>query len=151
MMQTTQEQHGSYKQNYGSNGSRETDMRALLKYAGLLQEALADGGKNVKAYQEAIRENQRLWTIFQVAISDPDNPLPDHVKAQLLYVSRHIDKASFAAIARFNPDALVTLINLNRTIAKGLAQKPAVTQPQQGQAPAQQPDAPLVKSLMISA
>lgn len=152
MSQPSADQHDTYKQNYGSTGSRETDMRALLKYAGLLHEALLDGGKNMEAYKEAIRENQRLWTIFQVAIVDPKSNLPQTLRQQLFTISRYIDRVSLKAIRNFNPDALVSLIGINRTLARGLNRNTAsTTSAPPNQAPPPTPDPAVKTSFTISA
>ncbi|MCL2504641.1 MAG: hypothetical protein FWE93_00050 [Alphaproteobacteria bacterium] len=115
--------------------SREIDARALLKYAGQLNEAKAAMEKdpkdrnNSRAYAEAIRANQRLWTIFQVAMIDPENGLPIELKNNILTLSTYVDKTSFQAIANYSPKTTDSLININKTIAAGL--KPA-TSPKQG-------------------
>ncbi len=103
---------------------RETDKRALLRCAGQLQEALNDGGKDMKAYADALRSNQRLWTIFQVSLCDPENTLPRDLKVTLLNLSRYVDRTSFRAISEFMPQLLNSLIDINRTIAAGLKPVP---------------------------
>jgi flagellar protein FlaF len=113
---------------------REIDKRALLNCASKLKIALDDGGKDMKLYQEAIRHNQHLWTLFQVALTEPSNPLSQDLKLTLLRLSGYIDRVSFRAITEFLPDMINSLIDINRTIAVGLAKKP-----QQGQAQTQNP------------
>jgi len=130
MTTTTQEKSSAYAthQRQDEDG-RETDKRALLSCAGRLKAALDDAGKDMQSYAEAIRHNQRLWTIFQVALCDPENPLPRDLKVTLLNLSRYIDKVSFRAIAAFTPQLLTSLIDINRIIAAGLNKKPAATVP----------------------
>ena len=73
-----------------TGNSRDTDSRALLACARRLDDAkqlMAGDEKskeNYRLYGEAISHNQRLWTIFQVALSDPENPLPQDLKITLL-------------------------------------------------------------------
>lgn len=113
------------------SNSRDTDARALLLCASRLNEAkeiLKDNPKskeNLKIYGEAIRSNQRLWTIFQIALTDPENPLPMPIKVNLMNVSEYVDKTSFSAIGKFAPKLIDNLININRTIATGLSKQPA--------------------------
>ncbi len=150
MTTTTQEQSGAYAthQRQDEDG-RETDKRALLSCAGRLKAALDDAGKDMQAYADAIRHNQRLWTIFQVALCDPENPLPRELKVTLLNLSRYIDRVSFRAITEFAPQLLNSLIDINRTIAAGLNKKPAaVTPPAMAM---QQPPAPVPISVMTTA
>ena len=103
---------------------REIDKRALLNCASRLKEAMDDGGKNMQMYREAIRHNQHLWTLFQVSLTDPSNPLRRELKLNLLRLSGYVDKVSFRAIGSFMPDRLESLININRIIAAGLAKVP---------------------------
>jgi flagellar biosynthesis activator protein FlaF len=115
-----------------TGNSRDTDARALLTCASKLngvKELMESGDlkskKNLKIYGEAIRKNQRLWTIFQVAMTDPENPLPDALKITLFNLSRYVDKTSFKAIGKYAPDLIDSLININRIIAAGLSKQPA--------------------------
>ena len=135
-------QVGAYSthQNAQEDG-RDIDKRALLTCAGQLKAALDNGGTDMKMYEDAIRKNQKLWTLFQVALCDADNPLPNNLKILLLNISRYIDRTSFKAITEFAPNMVTSLIDLNRTIATGLSKKPAATAPTP-QAYSQQPAAP---------
>src|SRR5687767_16035269 len=45
---------------------------------------MGDGGE---ALREALRLNQRLWSIFQAALSEPDCPLPKDVRDNVLTLS----------------------------------------------------------------
>jgi flagellar protein FlaF len=114
-----------------TGNSRDTDSRALAACAKRMDDAvklMADNPKskeNLKIYGDAIRHNQRLWTIFQVAMCDPQNPLPQHLKITLLNLSRYVDKTSFRAIGKFTPDLIASLIDINRIIATGLSKQPA--------------------------
>lgn len=103
---------------------REIDKMALLNCAGRLKDALDNGGKDMEMYRAAIRHNQHLWTLFQVALVDPTNPLNQNLKLTLLRLSGYVDRVSFRAISEFMPEKLESLININRIIAAGLAKKP---------------------------
>jgi len=106
---------------------REIDAQALLRCASFLKAAIDEGATNYKGYGDAIRLNQRLWTLFQVALCDPDNALPRDLKILLLNLSRYIDQVSFRAVEKYAPHLLQSLIDINRTIAAGLSKKPAVS------------------------
>src|ERR1700733_9283286 len=127
MTETTQEKLGAYKthQHVNEADGREIDKRALLSCASRLREAFDTGGSDMKVYAEAIRHNQRLWTLFQVALCDPENPLPRDLKLTLLNLSRYVDRVSFRAIAAFTPQLLTSLIEINRAIATGITKKTA--------------------------
>lgn len=128
MTSTTQGKLGAYSTHQRTQeNSRETDARALLSCACRLQEALDAGEKDFIGYGNAVRHNQRLWTIFQVALCDPDNPLPRELKVTLLNLSRYVDRTSLRAMAAFAPELLKSLIDINRNIAAGLSVKVSQT------------------------
>jgi flagellar protein FlaF len=133
-MQRQVNAYGSQQQTQVVSDGREIDKRALLNCASRLKVALDNGGKDMKLYQDALRHNQHLWTIFQVALADPSNQLPQDLKLTLLRLSGYIDKVSFRAISEFMPEMLTSLIDIDRMIAAGLAK-----QAQQSSMSAQQP------------
>ena len=71
-------------------------------------------------FNEALRLNQMIWSIFQGELSQEENPLPVDIKRQLLTLSVYVDRTIFEAIANPNPEKLTTLININQNIAAGL-------------------------------
>lgn len=70
---------------------------------------------------EALRYNQRLWTLFQAELGSADHPLPEEIRRNLLTLSDFIDRRTFALMAEPNPDRIDVLIEINRNIADGLA------------------------------
>ena len=73
---------------------------------------------------EALRFNQQLWTLFQVELSNPSNPLPLPLRQNLLRLSRFIDRKTFALIAEGQKADLDLLIRINQDIAAGLSTTP---------------------------
>lgn len=132
MTSTTQGKVGAYaSQQRDKEDNRATDARALLSCANRLKAAIDAEGADMQAYGDAIRHNQRLWTIFQIALCDPDNALPQDLKMTLLNLSRYVDRVSFRAITGFLPQLLKDLIDINRMIAAGLTAKPKTEMPAQ--------------------
>jgi len=122
MTTTSHEKVGAYSTNQRTQeNSRQTDARALLSCASRLKSVLDAGGADMEVYIQAVRHNQRLWTLFQVALCDSDNPLPRDLKITLLNLSRYVDRVSFRAIGAFEPQLLSSLIDINRMIAAGLS------------------------------
>ena len=69
---------------------------------------------------EALRYNQRLWTLFQAELLEEDNPMPTEIKRNLLSLSAFIDKRTFDVLAYPEQNKLNILIDINRNIAAGL-------------------------------
>jgi flagellar biosynthesis activator protein FlaF len=69
---------------------------------------------------EALKYNQRIWTIFQAEIAKPENPLPEKIKEDLLSLSAFVDKRIFEIMSFPAPEKLNAIININLNIAAGL-------------------------------
>ena len=115
--------HNSYKDTQ-LNGEtvRESESRALLNCSARL-ELVRDPNTSREDLGIAVKLNQRLWTIFQVSLCEPSNPLPKDLRQTLLNLSGYVDKTSFQILGNNDRDKLNSLININRTLAKGLSVK----------------------------
>ena len=76
---------------------------------------------------EALKYNQRIWTILQCAIVSPDCPLPEPTRMNMLRLSAFIDRQIFKAMASPAPELLQPIIEINQGLAKGLSAKPKQT------------------------
>jgi flagellar biosynthesis activator protein FlaF len=101
---------------------REAEAAALMKAAALLKHCQSNwaAADREAVLDKALKFNQRLWTFFQVALTDPENPLPRAIKENVLSLSLFIDKRIFEVMAYPSPDKLDILININTNIAAGL-------------------------------
>ena len=75
--------------------------------------------------QEALKFNQRMWSVFQGELGREDNPLPKPLRRDLLRLSAFIDKRIFETMAYPSPEKLTAIIEINQNIAAGLRQQPA--------------------------
>jgi flagellar biosynthesis activator protein FlaF len=73
---------------------------------------------------EALKFNQKLWTIFQANLSSAKNLLPENLKINLLKLSIYVDRQIFQIMAFPSPDKLTPIININLSLAEGLRKKP---------------------------
>jgi flagellar protein FlaF len=69
---------------------------------------------------EALTFNQKVWTVFQSELSNPENPLPKKLKEDLLSLSAFVDKRIFDILSFPAPEKLSAIININLNIAAGL-------------------------------
>jgi flagellar protein FlaF len=101
---------------------REAEARVLTQAAQKLRACQKQwkDGNNKAVLDDALKYNQRIWTIFQAELAKPDNPLPDHIKRDLLLLSGFIDKRIFAIMASPRPEKLDIIIKINENIAAGL-------------------------------
>ena len=77
---------------------------------------------------EALKYNQRIWSIFQGELAKEDNPLPKQLKQDLLSLGAFIDRRIFDTMAFPAPEKLTVVININQNIAAGLRGSPAINQ-----------------------
>jgi flagellar protein FlaF len=100
---------------------RTLEARVFTQAAQQLQDAITSSQHNARDSRdkvlEALRYNNRLWTIVQAAVSDPASPLPQEVRANLMSLSLFVDQRTREAIADPAPDLLDALIDINRNIA----------------------------------
>ena len=95
---------------------RETEYRAFVLATGRLLEAARenDGIKLCHAAQF----NRELWSVLQTDLSEPANPLPDALKANLISLSLWVDRhTSLVMQGRASVDSLV---EVNKQIMEGL-------------------------------
>jgi len=101
---------------------RETEARVLTQAALKLidcQKHWDAPDRNIRL-DAALKYNQRIWSIFQVEIAKPNNPLPMHIKQNILHLSRFIDQRIFDTMAFPDVKKLNIIIKINQNIAAGL-------------------------------
>jgi flagellar protein FlaF len=104
---------------------RDLEAHTLLKAAQKLAEAKRrlESDRDLETLDEALRYNQRLWTLFQSELMEPANPLPQAIKEDLLALIGFIDRRTFSLMAEPDAARLDVLIDINRNIASGLQQQ----------------------------
>jgi flagellar protein FlaF len=80
-----------------------------------------DGGKSLR---DALILNQRLWTIFQTAMAEPDCPLPREIRDNVLALSIMMDRQILQRLGDLDGAKLQPMLDINRCVAEGLAMKP---------------------------
>jgi len=115
----------------------ETVSRTTLSGRDIEAEVLTKGARKLRQCQEswdeegrreklddALKFNQRVWSVFQGELGREDNPLPKQLKRDLLRLSAFIDKRIFETMAYPSPEKLTAIIEINQNIAAGLRQRP---------------------------
>ena len=105
--------------------ARELEASVLTK-AGLMLKKVQenwDAPDRNEAMMEAIKFNQKVWSFFQAELSDPENPLPQNIREDILNLSIFIDKRLFEIIAYPDPQKLNIVVDINFNLAAGLRTK----------------------------
>lgn len=101
---------------------RETEARVLNKAALKLKKCQDnwDAADREERLEEALKFNQRIWSIFQGELAGEENPLPKQLRRDLLRLSAFIDRRIFETMAYPEAEKLTAVININNNIAAGL-------------------------------
>tara|TARA_Y100001935_G_scaffold243118_1_gene234211 strand:+ start:626 stop:1045 length:420 start_codon:yes stop_codon:yes gene_type:complete len=71
-------------------------------------------------YADALKYNQKLWTLIQSNILENPTSCTATLRNSLLNLSLFIDKQTITALRNPNPDHLIPLIKINKSISEGL-------------------------------
>ena len=105
---------------------RETEARVLTE-AALKLKKCQDNWNNPDIdaqLDQALRYNQKIWSLFQGELEREDNPLPGKLKIDILRLAAFIDKRIFEVMAFPSPEKLNIIININQNLAAGLRGSP---------------------------
>ncbi len=105
---------------------REIEAGALIRCALMLSDCQKnwDAPNHDEKLAEALRTNQRVWSILQSELVKDDNPLPIQIRENLLTLSVFIDNRIIQVMAHPESAKLKILIDINLNIAAGLNKKP---------------------------
>ena len=106
---------------------REIEAAVLTRGARKLRECRDnwDTDNNGRKLEEALKYNQRIWSIFQVELSRDDHPLPKQLRSNILRLSAFIDRRIFETLASPSPKKLGIVIRINENLAAGLRGSPS--------------------------
>lgn len=65
---------------------RSTEYEAFAQVTRALRSAAMGKGGNLPDRVRALHDNRRLWTLLAASVADPDNALPDDLRARLFYL-----------------------------------------------------------------
>ena len=107
----------SYQTTPQAGNPARTEAWALLESARELSHT-----KNGPAdrFLAALRQNWRLWTIFQASLLDPACTMPSQIRGNLLGLANFIDKRTAELLAKPHAAGVEPLININVQIGEGL-------------------------------
>jgi len=97
---------------------RGTEYAAFQSVTARLSRA-AENPRDMATRAAAVHENRRLWTLLATDLADPENALPQSLRAQLLYLAEFSLLQSGQALRQ--TDALAALIDINTAVMRGLS------------------------------
>jgi flagellar protein FlaF len=105
---------------------REVEAAVLTKAAQKLRECQDNWNapNREEKLEEALKFNQRIWSIFQSELSREDHELPRKIRLDILRLATFIDRRIFETLAQPSPDKLKIVIDINNNLAAGLRSRP---------------------------
>lgn len=115
---------------YAENAvSTRSDRRAEYEVIGRVTQELRDSALNQKAdfpaFVSALHKNQRLWTALVVDIMDAKNPIPNELKARIVYLAEFTNHHSRQVLKK--KASIMPLLEINMAVLRGLKKEGAVT------------------------
>ena len=109
-----------------TRSGREIEAAVLTKAAFKLKECQDnwDAPDRDHKLDEALKYNQRIWSIFQSELSREDHEIPKKLRLDILRLAAFIDRRLFETMAFPDPDKLNIVININNNLAAGLRGSP---------------------------
>jgi flagellar protein FlaF len=109
-----------------TQSGRESEAAVLTKAALKLKKCHDnwDAPDRDNRLEEALKYNQRIWSIFQSELSREDHQLPKKLRLDILRLAAFIDRRIFETMAFPAPDKLNIIININNNLAAGLRGSP---------------------------
>ncbi len=101
-----------------SEDPRSTEYRLLGQVTRALMEVREISGGEIRKRAEALDWNRRVWSAFAADCANPDNGLPEALRASIISLSIFISKET--SVAMRGEGDIDTLIDLNRTVMQGL-------------------------------
>jgi len=109
-----------------TRSGREIEAAVLTKAAVKLKECQDDWNApdRENRLDEALKYNQRIWSIFQSELSREDHELPKKLRLDILRLAAFIDRRIFETMAFPAPEKLNIVIDINNNLAAGLRGSP---------------------------
>jgi len=109
-----------------TQSGREIEAAVLTKAALKLKKCQDDWNAPDRDIRldEALKYNQRIWSIFQSELSREDHELPKKLRLDILRLAAFIDRRIFETMAFPAPEKLNIVIDINNNLAAGLRGSP---------------------------
>ena len=98
---------------------RDVEYRLFAQVTRALLDVKDQRESDLKRFADTLDWNRRVWSALALDCANPDNSLPEEVRAGIISLSIFVSKHTSLAIR--GQDDVDTLIDLNRTIMQGLS------------------------------
>ncbi len=102
-----------------TENSRDAEYRLFGQVTRALLQAADKPPEDVNGRMDALDWNRRLWSALASDCSDPQNVLPETLRAQIISLSLWVSRHTSAVIRR--EEEIDPLIDINRIMMQGLS------------------------------
>jgi len=96
-------------------------IEAARRMADVIKDGVPEGLTERNVVRDALRLNWRLWTIFQAELTTSESiEVSDEIRQNMLTLCKFVDHHTVSILSDPTPEAIITLIDINRNIASGL-------------------------------
>ena len=106
-----------------SESPRDAEYRLFGQVTRALMDAAAAAPDDLQTRIDALDWNRRMWSAMAADCAQPENALPQAVRAQIISLSMWVGRYSSQVMR--GKDSFDALIEVNRIMMQGLAVKPA--------------------------
>lgn len=97
---------------------RALEFDAFARVTHRLMMASVRGREDMGSLATAVHDNRRLWTILTTDVADPENPLPQDLRARIFYLAQFSHHHSSKVL--YGNASVQPLIDINSAIMRGL-------------------------------
>lgn len=101
-----------------TKSGRRSEYEVIAKVTQQLRDRAIDSKDNFSAFAEALHLNQKLWTALVVDVADAANPLPEELKARVMYLAE-FTRHHTSRVLR-NKASVLPLLEINMAVLRGL-------------------------------
>ena len=116
--------HSAYAASAASTRTdRGTEYELIAQITHRIRAAAQKGPRAFPQLVQALSDNQRLWTALAVDVADPDNGLPQDLRARIFYLAEFVQKHTGEVLAK--KAKLGPILEINAAVLRGLSAKKA--------------------------
>ncbi|MDJ0822742.1 MAG: flagellar biosynthesis regulator FlaF [Paracoccaceae bacterium] len=102
---------------------RGTEYELIARISHRIRASAQSGPSAYPQLVAALSDNQKLWTTLAVDVADPDNGLPQDLRARIFFLAEFVQQHTGKVLAK--KAKLGPLLEINASILRGLSAKRA--------------------------
>ena len=102
-----------------AEGPKQTEYRLFGLVTRALMDAEQTDASDFKSRMKALHWNRRLWTTLATDCADPENGLPEALRASIISISIWVARHTSAVMRK--EEQIEPLIDVNRIVMQGLS------------------------------